>query len=102
MCDERGDDPVQPRRCRVPEACYGSLRRRGLPFRHHQPGWLAAERGLYYSPARPSQDVADRRSKGWGGAAGRGEGVARTTRSRYALGARGRAGTSYDVYSISS
>ena len=24
----------------APAACYGSLRRRGLRFRHHQPGWL--------------------------------------------------------------
>jgi hypothetical protein len=102
VCDELGGDPVQPRRCRVPAACYGSLRRRGLRFRHHQPGWLVASTGLCYSPVRSSQAVADRRSKVWGGTAGHGEGVARATRSRWALGARGRAGTSRDFYSISS
>ena len=65
---------------------------------------LVASRGLCYSPVRASQaggrPVADRRSNVWGGTRTaswswrHGEGVARATRSRWALGARGRAGPS--------
>ena len=57
-----------------------------------------AERRLYYSPVGSSQAVADRRAKGWGDAAGHGEGVARSTRSRWALGGRGRAGPARVFY----
>jgi hypothetical protein len=60
-----------------------------------------AERRLYYSPVGSSQAVADRRAKGWGGAAGHEEGVARATRSRWALGAHGRARPARDFYLVS-
>ena len=61
-----------------------------------------AERRLYYSPVGSGLAVAAsaRRAKGWGGAAGHGEGVARATRSRWALGAHGRAGPARDFYLV--
>ena len=100
--DERGDNPVQPRRCRVPAACYGSLRRRGLRFRHHQPGWLVAERGLVLlaGEAKPggrrqALEGLGRCSWSWG------RGCPRNSLS-WGPGSPWGAGPSRDFYSISS
>jgi hypothetical protein len=103
VCDARGGDPVQPRRCQV---------HRRLATGHcgaaafdsailNQPGWRSS-RGI--ATRRRGRAGGRRRGARGSGAVQlvMGGGSARAPRSRWALGAHRRAGPSRDFYSITS
>jgi len=105
VCGERGGDPAQPRRCQV-QWRLAAVNCGAAVFDStitNQPGlWLERRGPREGSTTRRCDEVeqvaADRRSRAWGGAAGHGEEGSHATRSRWTLGAHGRAGSAHDFY----